>query len=60
MAMDFSAHFMQGPIPVWMPVPEGIQDTNLAAFMKSFQVRSLCASLQHFSATRPRGLQACL
>ena len=27
----------QGPIPVWWPAPEGIGDTNLAAFMESFQ-----------------------
>ena len=29
---------MEGPIPVWIPTPEGIRDTNLATFMASFQV----------------------
>ena len=29
---------MKGPIPVWIPTPEGIRDTNLANFMASFQV----------------------
>ncbi|EIE19718.1 acetyl-CoA synthetase-like protein, partial [Coccomyxa subellipsoidea C-169] len=28
---------VKGPIPVWMPTSEGIRDTNLAAFMSSFQ-----------------------
>ena len=30
---------LQGPIPVWSPTPEGIADTNLAAFMQEFQAR---------------------
>ena len=47
--MGISANLVQGPIPVWMPVPEGIQNTNLAAFMENFQVRSFCASLHHLS-----------
>ncbi len=37
----------QGPIPVWSPTAEGVADTNLAAFMQSFQV------LQHSSAAAP-------
>ena len=30
---------LQGPIPVWSPTPEGIADTNMAAFMREFQAR---------------------
>lgn len=39
--LDSERITVQGPIPVWMPVPEGIQETNLAVFMESFQVREV-------------------
>ena len=30
----------QGPPPAWLPTPDSIADTNLAALMRDFQVRA--------------------
>ena len=31
--------YAQGPPPAWLPTPDSIADTNLAALMRDFQVR---------------------
>ena len=31
--------YVQGPPPAWLPTPDSIADTNLAALMRDFQVR---------------------
>ena len=52
--------YAQGPPPAWLPTPDSIADTNLAAFMQDFKVRGERVFLTRHFFCVPRGLPAVL